>query len=239
MNPFEFEEYVSELVNQLDCFKRAELFRNHRFQGVRQPGFYEIDIAFKVKLSRKINFFFIVECKNWKKPVDRPVIQKLIQTRDAISAHKAAVASAKGFTREAIEVAKIHGIALWVISKPDWHCIMGFMGPPSLFFKQYKRRRKYLRKIGFKLRNNDSKLEFNFVSIYSVYLDRFSDKIEFSHVCEHGSAVPPGSNEPGIDPQLATTELAEICGDLMGHETITCEYFTKGIKHSHNIKYIH
>ena len=44
-------------------------------------------------------------------------MQKLAQTRDAIGAHKAPIASPSGFSKGAIDVAETLGIALWVIAK--------------------------------------------------------------------------------------------------------------------------
>jgi Restriction endonuclease len=67
-------------------------------------------------LGGSLFFLLIVECKNWGRAVDRPVIQKLVQTRDAIAAHKAVVASPVGFSEEAVEVARANGVALWQIS---------------------------------------------------------------------------------------------------------------------------
>lgn len=117
MTPDQYEAYVARVVGQLDCCKYAKTYRNRRYEGVRQPGKYEIDIAFEMDLSDTVFFRLIVECKNWRRPVTRPVIQNLAQTRDAIAAHKAAVVSPVGFTKEAIDVARVHGIALWVIAK--------------------------------------------------------------------------------------------------------------------------
>src|SRR5262249_37048660 len=67
-----------------------------------------------------IRFLLIVECKNWKRPVDRPVVQKIAQTRDAIGADKAAIASPLGFTREAHDVACSLEVALWIITLAEW-----------------------------------------------------------------------------------------------------------------------
>jgi hypothetical protein len=44
MNAEEYEAYVAELVSQLDVFSSAKILRNKEFNGVRQPGKYEIDI---------------------------------------------------------------------------------------------------------------------------------------------------------------------------------------------------
>jgi hypothetical protein len=114
-NGKKFEGYVLELVESLDFFGNAKVSRNRRFQGKTQPGLYEIDIAVEINVEDLLAFLLIVECKDWRRPVDRPVVQKIIQTREAIAAQKAAIVSPLGFTKEAIEVAKAHGIALWVL----------------------------------------------------------------------------------------------------------------------------
>jgi restriction endonuclease len=125
MTPSEYEEYVSYYVRQLDFCKNATISRNRKFKGKRQPGEYEIDIAVEMNFSEKIYFLIIIECKYWKRVVDRPVIQSLAQTKDAISAHKAIAAAPKGFSKEAKEVAEAHSIELWqlmpqVLRKDDF-----------------------------------------------------------------------------------------------------------------------
>jgi len=125
LSPNEYEDFVTEIIRQMSFSKKARISRNVEFIGVRQPGKYEIDIALEINLD-SLDFLIIVECKNWKRPVDRPIIQKLAQTKDAISAHKAVVVSPIGFTKEAIEVAKSLGIALWVVSKTEWVKTLGF-----------------------------------------------------------------------------------------------------------------
>lgn len=117
MNHKEYENYVETVVRALTVCRNATIHRNRKFTGVRQPGHYEIDIACEIKLDDALHLLIIVECKNWKRPVDREEVQKLIQTRDAISAQKAAFASASGFTKEAVEVAKANGVAVWVVGE--------------------------------------------------------------------------------------------------------------------------
>ena len=117
MNPKEFEQHVDNLFQELDTLKLGKHYRNRRFPGVLQPGKYEIDIAVVINLYGVLEIFVIVECKKWKRKVDRPVVQKLIQTRDAISASIAAIASPVGFTKEAIEVANANRIGLWTIEE--------------------------------------------------------------------------------------------------------------------------
>src|SRR5205085_5067636 len=115
MTPSEYEEYVAELVRQLEFCRNAKISRNRKFQGKRQPGQYEIDIAVEITFSEAIYFLMLIECKYWTRVVDRPVVQKLAQTRDAIAAHKAVIVSPAGFSSEAVDVAKALGIALWVL----------------------------------------------------------------------------------------------------------------------------
>ncbi len=125
MNSRQYEEYVADVVRSLSISKKAKVYMNRKYAGVRQPGSYEIDVACEVWIDKALFFLIIVECKNWKNPVDRPQIQKLIQTRDAISAHKAAFASPVGYTKEAIEVAKANGVALWVVAKGTFDELAG------------------------------------------------------------------------------------------------------------------
>lgn len=120
-----YEKYVYEVARHLSIFKDAKVYTNRKYKGVRQPGNYEIDISFELFVDNALYYLTIVECKNWKTPVDRPQIQKLVQTRDAICAHKAAVASPVGYTKEAEEVAKANGVALWVIAEGKFEVVMG------------------------------------------------------------------------------------------------------------------
>jgi Restriction endonuclease len=112
MTSSEYEEYVTKIVRQFDFCKHAKISNNRKFQGKRQPSEYEIDIAIEVRFSEAVDFLMIIECKFWNRPVDRPVIQSVAQTKDAISAHKAVVVTVQGFSKEAISVAEAHGIAL-------------------------------------------------------------------------------------------------------------------------------
>lgn len=113
----QFEQFVEMTLQQLDFFQSSEINRNAKLAGVRQPGEYEIDIAVRAQLAGVVDFLMIIECKNWNRPVDRPLVQKLAQTRDAVSAHKAVMVSPVGFTKEAIAVADTLGIALWVLAE--------------------------------------------------------------------------------------------------------------------------
>ena len=106
MTSKEYETYVADLIRSLRFFRSGSIEQNRILDGVRQPGRYEIDISVELLLGGIASFLLIVECKNWQRPVDRPVIQKFAQTCDAVSAHKAAVVSPIGFTSQAVDVAR-------------------------------------------------------------------------------------------------------------------------------------
>jgi hypothetical protein len=113
----EYEALIANLISSLDICKYGKLFRNKKYPGIHQPGHYEIDISVEFNFDNYLFFLLIVECKNWSRPIDRPAVQKLIQTRDSIGAHKAAMVSINGFTKEAADVAKSYGIACWIVNK--------------------------------------------------------------------------------------------------------------------------
>lgn len=115
----EYEQFTAAIIKDFKQFKNAEISTNSRVKGIRQPGEYEIDILVRIRLQELLDFTIIVECKQWNKKVDRPVVQKIIQTKDAISAQKAVIVSPIGFTQEAIDVAKANGVALWILTEEN------------------------------------------------------------------------------------------------------------------------
>ena len=115
--PKEYEDFVERVLLEMDIWKSATVYRNKRFPGVRQAGCYEVDIALHLHLTELVSFLLIVECKNHARPVTRPIVQQLAQTRDAIAAQKGAIVSPVGFSAESVDVAKHLGIALWVMGQ--------------------------------------------------------------------------------------------------------------------------
>ena len=152
MTGADYEEFVQKVIVKLDCWEHARVLRNHKYPGVRQPGEYEIDIAIESVLSDVLSLRYIFECKNWKRRVGRQVVQRVAQTRDAIAAHKAVIISPIGFTKPAIEVAKAHGIALWIVAHNERLYVVDYcsVGPRSLGYAEYcQLRGEYLHALGF------------------------------------------------------------------------------------------
>lgn len=132
MKPSEYEALVrGHVVTEFSGIKGATILLNERVDGVRQPGKYEIDIGVRMSIS-DVHYLTIVECKLLSRKVDRPIIQKIIQTRDAISAHKAIVVTNIGFSEEAESVARANGVGLWIVGLESRITVMGFSGPERI-----------------------------------------------------------------------------------------------------------
>jgi len=234
MNAKEYEQYVTKLVKGLDFFKSGTIYTNKRFPGVRQPGEYEIDVAVEMSLGDVASFLLIIECKNWKRPVDRPVIQKLAQTRDAIAAQKAAVVSPVGFSNEAVEVAKVHGIALWVIAEGTWSCIMGMMGPPPWKWEYESLRLGLLESLGITPPEISMEHFISTIVKFSAISsmpegDAPWRKRKCSYGCVTGSAVTDHASTPGVDNQTA---LSQIANDMFLHVKQNFNLDDSGIVHA-------
>lgn len=124
----DYEKLVAAVIAEMGEFKGAVVYRNRRYEGVRQPGVYEIDIAVEHDLFGRLKLFYLIECKRLSRPVDRPAVQKLAQTRDALSAHKAIIVSISGFSSEAVAVAESLGIALWTLTPERFAVVRGLSG---------------------------------------------------------------------------------------------------------------
>lgn len=154
----------------------------------------------------------IIECKNLGRRVDRPVVQKLVQTRDAIAAHKAVIASPKGFSDEAIDVARANGVALWVLSEAVWTTVHGMSNNPQRT-RAYHRRKDFLEELGFSF---ESLLDQKALISAQAAVEAAGGSLQ--HSCLRGSGASEGANEPGVDSRLASSEIADLCAQLLGIE---------------------
>jgi Restriction endonuclease len=229
VTPKEYEAYVASVVLSFDFLAGATVSRNKRFPGIRQPGMYEIDIAVELFLSEHVFFRMIVECKNHRRPVTRPIVQQLAQTRDAIAAHKAAIASPTGFSGEAIDVARDLGIALWVMAQDvATEVIMGLTGryvsPYSRLY--YTLRLEYLQLFGIdpvgkdlvKLLDADSTepvpgpradVDPELSALDEQLFGAVRERCAFYRPIRVGSAVAPREPEALFDPDSAQAQVAE------------------------------
>ena len=209
MTPVEYEAYVEALVRQMSFGPRAAVARNKRYPGVRQRGLYEIDVAVEIDIDSRLKLVVIIECKNRGRPVDRPIVQNLIQTRDAIGAHKGVIASPTGFSQEAVDVARDNGVALWVLSEAVWTTVNGLSASPERR-RAYRKRKDLIQHLGFQF--DAAPIQAAFVSVAAT---QPAQEERFQHPCMRGSGVGEGANEPGVDPRLASSDIVDWCAELL------------------------
>lgn len=115
MSPIEFERYSLEILeSQTKELGNVKIEHNKIMEA--DDGSYQLDgyIEFEVM---GVMYKTIVECKHWKNPVDRKVIQTVYSNLCAIGAQKGIVISTSNFQTGAIRFASKHGIALIQLTK--------------------------------------------------------------------------------------------------------------------------
>jgi hypothetical protein len=115
----DYERIVADVIEAMQIFRATDagattqVFRRKRYSGAQDPHGYEIDVSLEVRLPPGLRLLVIVECKAHSRPVERSVVQQLIQVRDDIAANKAILVSTHGFNEGAIRLAQKSGISLW------------------------------------------------------------------------------------------------------------------------------
>ena len=113
--PAEFEAWTAEVFNaasrDLDKFK---VTTHDLVEGV--DGEFDFDATIRYEWAG-VSFLVIVEAKRHKNPVKRELVQALHSKVQSVGGHKGVMFSTAGFQREAIEFAKIHGIALVTVTE--------------------------------------------------------------------------------------------------------------------------
>lgn len=111
LTPEQFEIEVEKLLIKLGSGRLAE-FKINRLESLQgSDGEYEIDITVRFEALGG-SFLVLVECKHYKSPIKRELIQILHDRLRAVGAQKGMLFATTRFQRGAIEYAKQHGIAL-------------------------------------------------------------------------------------------------------------------------------
>ena len=110
ITPEEFEKFVKEILDE--CGRPLTSYKStHRETILGTDGNYEFDIVARFE-ALSANFLVVIECKKYKKAVERQPVQALWAKMQSVAAHKGIVCSTSGFQSGAVEFAKAHGIAL-------------------------------------------------------------------------------------------------------------------------------
>jgi len=108
--PKEFElavkEHLESLGRNLDAFEA----RHRESLGTGDES-YEIDITARFR-ALEVDFLVLVECKKWKRRVEREDVQVLHDRMHSVGAQKSIMYATSGFQSGAVEYAQPRGIGL-------------------------------------------------------------------------------------------------------------------------------
>jgi restriction system protein len=125
MTPTNFEKYsIKVLEDNMGALQNIHFEHNKKIKA--KDGTYQIDgfIEFDVM---GIRYKTLVECKLYKNPVSREIIQKVFDNLRAVGAQKGIVISTSNFQSGAIQYAEEHGIALIQITNAgEEYCTRGY-----------------------------------------------------------------------------------------------------------------
>ena len=109
VTPREYEDQVRAWLSQATAPNRINWTSRKVISG--RGGDYEIDVVGEMSLLRGARFRILVECKRWRRRVDRDVVLALAQKLRNTASHKGFIFSTSGFQRGALDVAVEEGIA--------------------------------------------------------------------------------------------------------------------------------
>ena len=109
VTPREYEDQVRAWLSQATAPNRINWTSRKVISG--RGGDYEIDVVGEMSLLRGGRFRILVECKRWRRRVDRDVVLAHAQKLRNTASHKGFIFSTSGFQRGALDVAVEEGIA--------------------------------------------------------------------------------------------------------------------------------
>lgn len=109
LKPVEFELEVRKILDALG-HDIQDYHSEHRERIQGTDGDYEIDVSVRFQ-ALGMSFLVLVECKHYKNPVKREVLQILYDRMRSVGAQKGAIFASSGFQSGALEYASTHNIA--------------------------------------------------------------------------------------------------------------------------------
>jgi restriction system protein len=109
-----FDDYEVGVKNVISA-------KGHELTGFRvtlkeklkgSDGEYVMDVVAKFTVLEGAEIVVLIECKHWKNPIKRELVQALHSKLLSVGAHKAMMFTTATYQRGAIAFAKAHGISL-------------------------------------------------------------------------------------------------------------------------------
>ena len=124
-----FEDIAAQI--QHDLSPAASVTQNDRIIGRNSGVTREIDIAIR-KTVGQYKLLIVIDCKDYKRPVDVKDVEEFMGLAEDVAANKAAMIGAVGFTEAAKTRAKKAGIDLHRIIDTDPHEWQTYVTIPAL-----------------------------------------------------------------------------------------------------------
>lgn len=132
-----FEDIVTRI--QQDLSPGASVTQNDRIMGRNSGVMREIDIAIR-KTVGQYGLLIVIDCKDYKRPVDVKDVEEFMGLAEDVAANKAAIIAAMGFTEAAKTRAVKAGIDLHRIIDTDPHEWQTYVTMPTLVdYRQFSR----------------------------------------------------------------------------------------------------
>ncbi|MDX2252009.1 MAG: hypothetical protein NW202_06970 [Nitrospira sp.] len=115
----------------------AEVKESHMMQDRLTKRFREVDVVIKGKVGSQ-PVVVCVECRDHKRVADVTWVDAMKTKHERLDTHVLLLASSKGFTKEAEDVARKYGIELFTLERQETADMAGMLGPSgSLWHKTY------------------------------------------------------------------------------------------------------
>lgn len=125
----QFEDLVAEIQRELT--PEAKVQTNLKRQGRRSQSLRQIDILIEMKIGQ-FDVSIVIDCKDYKKPVDIKEVEAFIPMIEDLSATKGAIISGSGFTQGAIQRARDAGVDTYSLVATGDHPWAKLLSIPAL-----------------------------------------------------------------------------------------------------------
>ena len=129
ITPEEYEKQVCSWLSNAAKKDGNNIRWLHREVVEGQGGDYQIDVTGGISLLGGATLRILVECKRWRRPVERDHLLALAMKVQDTASHKGMVFSTAGFQRGALEFAKSKGIATLILTGGSANYFTRSLGP--------------------------------------------------------------------------------------------------------------
>ncbi len=133
----EFEQLTYSLQKQLT--QDAEVIPDQKIMGADSETERQIDILIKKQVAQ-YEIRVVIECKDYKKPVDVQTVESFVTKLKDVKANKGAIISSKGFSKAAVKLAEKYGVDTFRFvdtQSKDWNAYMAVTAAVEVFTAPY------------------------------------------------------------------------------------------------------